>query len=290
LPRFFVGAASLPRLLPCIRSVTSEPLGILLANWAVGFKLVSYAILLVIVQVALIIHVLRTGRDYWWIFLLLFVPGIGALVYFFIEVLPSLRQSMAMQRTMRRVSDVVDPGRDLRRHALEYQRSKNVASATRLAAELVRDGKIDEAIEVCEGMRGGIFEHDPTLLLTLAEAHFAKRNYAVTVDTLDLLRQENPGFRSPDGHLLYAKALEADGRTTRALEEYDTLARYYPGVEARLRLAQLKKDIGETDAAIEELESIVEDARLAPRHFRRTQKEWIDAAKRELDRSVPRTE
>ena len=45
-----------------------------------------------------IIHVLRTGRDMRWIMLILFVPGIGAAIYFVMEVLPSLNQNMTARR------------------------------------------------------------------------------------------------------------------------------------------------------------------------------------------------
>ena len=35
-------------------------------------------------------HVVRTGREKWWILLIIFVPLIGVLTYFFVELLPSL--------------------------------------------------------------------------------------------------------------------------------------------------------------------------------------------------------
>jgi hypothetical protein len=251
---------------------------------AAGSPPVPIAVLSLVIQVALIIHVLKTGREYWWILLLLFLPGIGSIIYFFVEILPSLRGNMTARRAARRVTGIVDPGRNLRQHTLEYERSHNVESATRLAAELTKDGKPDEAIEVCEQARAGIFEDDPTILLTLANAYFAKEDYARAVATLDRLREKNPDFRSPDGHLLYARALEAGGETDRALEEYEALARYYPGVEARVRFAQLQRRCGRTEEAMDTFRRIVEDARLAPRHFRKAQKEWIEIATRELSK------
>lgn len=242
-----------------------------------------FALLSLIIQIALIIHVIKTGRDWWWILLLLFLPGIGAIIYVAIELVPSLRGNMTARRAARRVTNLVDPGRNLRQQALEYERSNSVDSATRLANELTKEGKPDEAIDVCEKARVGIFESDPTILLALANARFTKNEFAQTVETLDLLREKNPDFHSPDGHLLYARALEADGATDRALEEFEALARYYPGVEARLRLAQLNKRLGKTAAAEDGFRRILEDARFAPGHFRKAQKEWIDIARRELE-------
>jgi len=241
------------------------------------------AIVSVIVQIALIIHVLKTGRPYFWIFLLIFVPGIGALIYIAVEILPGFTGSLAARRAMRRAGQIVDPQRALRQHRLEYERNRSVETATRLANGLIRDGKHDEAIEVCVEARAGVFADDPTILQTLAGAYFAKGEFASTVETLDSLREKNPDFRSPESHLLYARALEEDARTDRAIEEYEALARYYPGVEARARLALLHRELGNAETATRMLEQIVEDARLAPKHFQRAQREWIEAAKKALE-------
>jgi hypothetical protein len=81
--------------------------------------------------------------------------------------------------------------------------------------------------------------------------------------------------------LTYARALEGSGATERALEEFDALARYYPGAEARVRQALLYKKLGRTERAAEVFAAVLNDARLAPKHFRRSQREWIELAERE---------
>ncbi len=63
-------------------------------------------------------------------------------------------------------------------------------------------------------------------------------------ETLDDLIRLNPDFRSPEGHLLYARALETEGNADKALEEYKVLAQSYPGAEAAARYAQLLKRAG----------------------------------------------
>jgi hypothetical protein len=247
-----------------------------------GALLMHFAIIFLVIQVLLIIHVVRTGREMWWILVLLFLPGIGSLIYLIIEVLPSLGGNVTARRTARTFGRMIDPTRELREARLEYERNRSVGTTTRLAEALVRNGKPDEAIEICKQARTGVFEDDPTILLTLGSAYFAKGAYAETIEALDRLRQTSPKFHSPDGHLLYARALEAAGESQRALEEYEAVSRYYPGAEARVRYAQLHKRMGHDGVAREMLQRILDDARLAPRHFRVAQREWIDLAKHEL--------
>ena len=54
------------------------------------------------------------------------------------------------------------------------------------------------------------------------------------------------------------------------------------GVEARYRLALCLAANGQQTAAEKEYKSILNDARLAPAHFRKSQKPWLDAVRKEL--------
>jgi hypothetical protein len=90
----------------------------------------------------------------------------------------------------------------------------------------------------------------------------------------------NPHFKSPEGHLLYARALEAEGNKAMALEEYRVVAPSYPGAEATARFVQLLAAEGQPDEARKIARELLEQARIAPAHYRRAQKEWLDAAQK----------
>jgi hypothetical protein len=232
-------------------------------------------------QVIAVVHLFRTGRDMRWLFLIILLPAVGCLAYFIIEVLPSLRQNPSARRALQRAKAAVDPNRGVREGSLNYERSQNIETASRLAGELTKAGRYEEAIRVCTEARTGLFEDDPKILLALANAQFGHGDYVAAIATLDYLRDKNPGFRSADGHLVYARAHEESGATERALKEYAALANYYPGAEARVRQAILCKKLGRTEQAAELFAAVLKDARLAPKHFRRSQQEWIELAERE---------
>lgn len=238
-------------------------------------------ILTLAMQILAVVHLFRTGRDMRWLFLIILVPAIGCIAYFLIEVLPSLRQSPAARRAMRAAKQAVDPNRGVREGSLDYERSQNVETAARLADELTKAGRYQEAIRVCSETRRGLFEDDPKILLALGGAQFAAGSNGDAIATLDYLREKNPSFRSADGHLIYARALEESGATDRALEEYAALVKYYPGAEARVRQALLVKKLGRLDEARALFDAVLEDGRLAPKHFQRAQREWLDLAGRE---------
>jgi hypothetical protein len=239
--------------------------------------------LVVILQIIAVVHLFRTGRNMTWLFLIILVPLIGSIAYFIVEVMPSLQNSPGARRALNRARTAIDPSRGLREGSLNYERSQNVESAARLAGELTKAGRHAEAIRICTDARTGLFEDDPKILLALGLAQFAAADHAAAIATLDYLRDKNPSFRSPDGHLVYARALEESGATARALEEYAALVKYYPGAEARVRQAMLHKKLGDKARADELFAAILNDARLAPKHFQRSEGEWIELAKRERD-------
>jgi hypothetical protein len=80
---------------------------------------------------------------------------------------------------------------------------------------------------------------------------------------------------------LYARALAGEGNHAKALEEFAELTKYFSGAEAPLRYAQLLKESGRVDDARRVLRELLEHARMAPRHYRKMQQEWLTIAERE---------
>ncbi len=241
-----------------------------------------YLILSVVISAILIIHVIKTGRSQIWIMVLAFLPLAGAIAYIAVELLPDLFRSRTARRTAKGFKKAIDPGADLRRFENEARIGANVASRQRYAEELTRHGKYDEAIAQYRSALTGLYEYDPNLMLGIARAQFGKGDPAAARATLDDLIRLNPDFKSPEGHLLYARALEDEGNTDKALDEYKVLAPAYPGAEAAVRYAQLLQTKGRKEEAQKVARELLEQARIAPGHYRRAQKVWLDAATRLL--------
>jgi len=243
-----------------------------------------FLILSIIIQAAFIIHVIRTGRNQLWIWVLI-IPGLalaGILAYVAVEIVPELLRSRTAQRTARGFRKALDPGADLRRYESEVRVADNVASRQRYAEELLRHERYDEAIAQYREALTGLYEHDPNLMLGMAQAQFGKGDARAARVTLDELIRLNPEFRSPAGHLLYARALAAEGNTQKALEEYQVLASSFPGAEAAVRYAQLLQAEGRPEDARKVARELLEQARMAPGHYRRAQRPWLEAAQRLL--------
>jgi hypothetical protein len=239
-------------------------------------------ILSIAVQAGLIVHVIKTGRNMLWIWAIALLPLLGSIVYLVVEVLPQVLGSRTARRATTGVRRMIDPDRELRRASVEVEVSGNVDARRRLAEELFERSQYGAAIDVYQGGLKGIFEHDPTLLLGLARAQFAKQDFAAARATLERLTQHNPDFKSADAQLLYARTLEAQEALDEAERAYATLAPGYPGAEARLRYGVLLKRRGKLQEAQSVLKDLLDGARLGPAHYRKAQAEWLERARREL--------
>jgi hypothetical protein len=239
-------------------------------------------ILSIAIQAALIVHVIKSGRNMLWIWAIALLPLVGSIAYAVVEVLPQVLGGRTARRAKSGVQRMIDPDRELRRASAEVEISGNVDARRRLAEELFERGRFDAAIDVYQGGLKGVFEHDPTLLLGLARAHFASQDFAAARATLERLAQHNPDFKSADAQLLYARTLEAQDALDDAERAYANLAPGYPGAEARVRYGLLLKRRGNLPAANRVLKDLLDGARLGPAHYRRAQAEWLERARREL--------
>ena len=235
------------------------------------------------IQILLVIHVLKTGRDRYWIWLLLFLPLIGGVAYLVVEIIPEFTSGITGQRTRRGVRNLIDPGADIRTHAAAWEQSSNADNGRRYAQALLAAGRAAQAEEILDRVLGGFFKNDPALMLLKARAQFDQEQWGPSLATLEDLQEHSPNLRSPEGHLLYARTLEQTGRSDEAIKEYRAVAGYYPGAQARFLLGLALKNSGKEKEAAEEFRGMIRDAELAPAHFRKSEKNWLDLAGRELN-------
>jgi len=236
----------------------------------------------VIAQVLCAVHIVRTGRPYYWIYIVMFVPMVGMLTYFAVEVLPDLLGTRTARSAVTGVGRALDPGRAVREAERNLAMTPTTENKAALADAYVDAGRLDEAATLFRDTLTGVHANDPRLMQGLARAEFTRGNFAEVVRVLDALREANPNFQSAECHLLYARGLEAQGNVGAALHEYEALAPYYPGQEARCRYAMLLEKSGNHRDSQRLFREICQSFEMSPRHARRLQREWYDIARRAL--------
>jgi hypothetical protein len=239
-------------------------------------------IILLIVNVALIVHAAKTGRFSPWGYIILFIPVFGAVAYVLVELLPEWFGSTQGQKARRHVVKTFDPSKRYRALADELEIADTIANRAELADECLAVGKFTEAEYHYEQILALPMGDDPIYAFGRARAQFGRSHPEEAVATLDDLRKRWPDYQSAEAHLLYARALEDSGRTDDALYEYQALANYYPGAEARVRYGLLLERTGRQNEAKAVFSEVLTQLKRAPKYVRRVQAEWIALAEKGL--------
>jgi hypothetical protein len=239
-------------------------------------------ILVLLLEVACIVHIMRTGRERFWIYVVLFLPMAGMLAYLAAEILPDVMGSRAAHRLNRKAVSVLDPTRSLRTRQADLDRADTVENRRLLAEEHVARGEFEAAAKLYEASLTGVHHDDTALLMGLARSRLGMQDHAGAVAALDRLRNTHPNFESSEAHLMYARSLEGLGRDDEAEAEYAYLVGYAAGEEARCRYGQLLMRRGRSAEARRIFAQVLKYGAQGSSRYRRDQQVWIQAAERAL--------
>jgi hypothetical protein len=107
----------------------------------------AIGLLLLVAQALCAVHAGRTGRPFFWIYLIIFVPMLGMVVYLLAEVAPELVNSRPARRAAGGVAIALDPGKGIREAARRVEITPTTDNKITLAGEYLRAGRTDEAID-----------------------------------------------------------------------------------------------------------------------------------------------
>lgn len=235
-------------------------------------------------QVGCAVHVVRTGRPMYWIWLILIGSYLAVVVYLLAVVLPELRHDPRGRKAARKALQMIDPQRRRRELQRRLELSDTIDNRRRLAEECLEQGDYANAQDLFRSLLTGMYATEPDFMLGLAKAQAGSGAYTEARRTLEALIAANPSYRSSEGHLLYARCLEELGEIDAALEEYRVLADSYPGEEGRYRYGRLLGRHQRLAEARGVFEAQLSRAKLMPGYYRRKEQAWLKAARLELTR------
>jgi hypothetical protein len=238
--------------------------------------------LVFVIQICFAYHALKSGRPYWWLFVIMAFPVMGCLLYYFIEVFPSSRESRSAHKAARAIARAFDPDKDLRTLVADVDACGSVENRMHLARECMEQGMHAEAEALFRSCLNGIHETDPDLRYGLARALLFQAKHDEALVIASRLRASHPTFRANEVGLVVARALEGTSRFEEALAQFGVLASSYPGEEGRWRYGALLARLGRVQDAREVFRRMLNNAERQPRHYRDAQKSWLDLARESM--------
>ncbi len=177
-------------------------------------------------QLLCIVHAMRTGREQYWIWIILFLPYVGGLAYLIVEILPGLRLRRHLAAAQTAVDRVLVPGNKLRDLRNKASFSPTVENRIEYADALAEAGVPAEALSEYEACLGGLARNNPAILYKAAMAAYAAGDLGRASDYLGRLPRKADGtFEQKLWNLLYLRILERAAPEAAAAEYESFCAR-----------------------------------------------------------------
>lgn len=116
-----------------------------------------FALLPYVLQLLLIIHIIRNGKPFVWLWLLVFIPYIGGLAYIIVEIVPELSRNHAIGDA---ISQALHPEGSIRELEEQVKYQDTVTNRTLLADAYCDSARYDEAIALYDSCLTGPYSDD----------------------------------------------------------------------------------------------------------------------------------
>lgn len=237
--------------------------------------------IVILIQFSFAFHALKTGRPYWWIFIIMAFPVMGCVIYYFVEVFPGSREHRSAHRAARKLSKTLRPDADLKRRAEELEICGSVDNKMALARECMNHQMHSEAVRLYESCLSGTFQTDGAILFGLASAAVEQGDWDKASAALARLKADAPKTRPLEVRLLEARVLEGRGENDAALSAYRDLIPAYTGLEARYRYGAFLARLGQNEAAGQVFNEIIKHSKRFASSVE-DEEQWASAARQAI--------
>lgn len=241
------------------------------------FFLISIAL-----QLLCIVHVFRTGRNTAWIMAIAFLPMVGILAYFIVEILPGLSGDRRVRQARVKIADTIDPERRVRDAEGAVEFSDTVGNRLEYGDALMGRGRHNQALEQFRTAERMSPHADKAIGMRIAEAAYEAELLAEALTALERLPETGSQSERDRRDLLRAKIAEAGGRSADALALYRGIVDRVPGDEVRCRIAAILIANGDKAGARAVLNEVEMRKKRTPPAMLKANADMYDWAKRML--------
>lgn len=233
-------------------------------------------------SILLCVHVVRTGREMYWLMIILMFQPLGGVVYAIVNIVPDLMGGRTARRISKAARETLDPTREYREAKIACDDTPTVRNQSRLAAAAMALGRHDEAERLYFEAAKGIHAEDPALLLGRANALIELERFSEALEMLEVLGRDESAGRTPTAALALGRTYEGLGRVDEADTAYQWAAERLPGFEGLARYAAFMARHGRRADAEEAVAEL--DKRLSKLNatFRKESRHWRDHAAKAL--------
>lgn len=227
-------------------------------------------------MVWMLVDAYRRRADYYWYWIILFLPGIGSLVYFFAVKLADFNSP--------RLSGLFHRPVPLQELRYRVETAPTLTNQLALAERLIELREFDEAAPLLEG----VLKREPDHATALYSLALCRKEQGLSDEAITLLEKlvaRDSRWSNYKAWQLLIECRALVGDRPAALASCRELVRLAPFLPHQYLLAEHLVAAGQTDEARTLLDRALQDYSFAPGYVRRRDRRWASQA-RSLQKQV----
>ncbi len=222
-------------------------------------------------------HSFSRGTLNRWVWIIIFLPVIGSLIYIYSEIL----NNRSFRKPNIDVAAVFNPGSKIKKLEDELRFTDTFTNRIKLADAYLDAGLIDEAIDLYTTSLTGAFSENEHVLAQLIIAYFEKGRYDEVIPIAQKIYKQ-PQFARSKAHILYARALENTGKTEQAENEFKAMKGRYSYFGPRYEYGLFLMRADRNEEAVTIFTDMLNEEQHLGSMEKRSNRIWFAKAKEEL--------
>lgn len=211
--------------------------------------------LIIALQAFCIYHAIKNRNEYYWYFLILFLPVIGSIIYLVTQVF----NKKDLDVVQNEIVSVINPTKkvnDLKKQVAFVDTFQN---RVLLGDALYEIKDYQSGIKEYETALNGNYIQDAGVVKKLLEGYYQTHQFDKVIFCAEQINSK-PDFKGSRSQFLYGLALEKQGRSDEAEENLKPIDQRYSNYEERYILAQFLIERGKKAEGKEILEEIISES------------------------------
>ncbi|WP_438711477.1 hypothetical protein ACSTS3_01740 [Aquimarina muelleri] len=211
--------------------------------------------LIIALQGFCIYHAIKNKNNYYWFFVIVFLPVIGSVIYLFSQVF----NKKDLDEVQKEVVNVINPTKRISDLQKQLDFADTFQNRTNLADVLLETGDYANAIKEYEIAINENYNKDVGVVKKLIEGYSNLKNYDKVISCAEHIMVK-PHFKGSRSQFLYGLALEEKQQSEKAEEQLRQIDQRYSNYKERYVLTQFLIGKGKIEDAKEILSEIITES------------------------------
>lgn len=222
-------------------------------------------------------HCIKKGNQQKWIWIIVFIPLVGCLVYFFTEVV----NGNQVEQIGAGLGTALNPGSRVRKLEKQLIFADTFGNRVALADAYLAVGETEKAIALYEQSLTGVFAENEHGVMQLMTAYAKVGRYK---EILPLAKKvyNSPQFARSQAHIAYAKALASTGNVAAAEQEFQKMKSRFSAFEPRYHYGLFLLHTNREEEAENVFAEILDEEKHLSSREKRFHRTWFAKTREEM--------